>query len=144
MTVGYWPDLKVLGRFGAVGVAATVSYFSITALLGHPIAGFDPIVAHTLGVATSLIVSYWGHHRFTFRADGAHSFYLPRFVLVSAVLYLLSTAAMAFGRYGMVLNHTLVTAGIAIGYPIMSYLLNALWTFARASDKHWSAERGKE
>jgi putative flippase GtrA len=131
MSVGYWPDLKLLGRFGAVGLAATVGYFAITAGLGHMRVGFDPIVAHVLGISASLLVSYWGHHRFTFRADGAHAFYLPRFLLVTGFLFLLSTAAMAFGRYGLALDHTLVTAGIAVGYPLASYLLNALWTFAR-------------
>jgi putative flippase GtrA len=135
MTAGYWRALLVLGRFGAVGMAATISYFGIAAWLGHPRVGLDPIFAHVLGVGTSLVVSYVGHHRFTFRAEGAHDFYLPRFLLVTGVLFLLSTAAMAFGRYGLGLNHTLVTAGIAVGYPIMSYLFNALWTFARAGQK---------
>jgi putative flippase GtrA len=135
MTAGTWPDIKLLGRFGAVGLIATVSYFAITAGLGHSAIGFDPVVAHVLGTSASLLVSYAGHHRFTFRADGAHAFYLPRFLLVTGILFLLSTAAMAFGRYGLGLDHTLVTAGIAVGYPIMSYLLNALWTFARAGQR---------
>ena len=119
-----------LARFGVVGVAATFVYFAITTVLGqHPI-GIDPIAANTLGVAASLSVSYFGHHRYTFRVLGEHERYLPRFLGVTAGLFLLSTAAMAIARYVWVLDHTVVTACIAVCYPLASYLLNLSWTFS--------------
>lgn len=119
-----------LGRFGVVGVAATFVYFTITTALGQPPIGMDPIAANTLGVVASLSVSYFGHHRYTFRALGEHERYLPRFLIVTAGLFLLSTAAMAIARYVWVLDHTVVTACIAVCYPLVSYLLNLSWTFS--------------
>ena len=127
----YWSDVTTLFRFGAVGALATLLYFVITAALGHPAIGLDPIAAHVLGTVASLFVSYFGHHRFTFQVQGAHDVHFPRFLIVTAALFVLSTAVMAIGRYGLALDHTLVTAAIAIGYPLASYGLNRLWTFAQ-------------
>jgi putative flippase GtrA len=119
-----------LGRFGMVGVVATFIYFAITTILGRPPIGMDPLAANTLGVAASLSVSYFGHHRYTFRMLGEHERYLPRFLIVMAGLFLLSTVAMAIARYVWVLDHSLVTASIAVCCPFVSYLLNLLWTFS--------------
>ena len=126
----FWLNVARLGRFGIVGVAATFVYFAVTTALGRPPIGMDPIAANTLGVAVSLSVSYFGHHRYTFRALGEHERYLPRFLIVTAGLFLLSTAAMAIARYVWILDHTVVTACIAMCYPVVSYLLNLLWTFS--------------
>ncbi len=131
LTLKFWPYVSTLFRFGAIGALATLLYFMVTAALGQPAIGIEPITAHVLGTAASILVSYFGHHRFTFQMQGAHDFHFPRFLTVTAALFVLSTAVMAIGRYGLTLNHTLVTAAIAIGYPIASYVLNRLWTFAR-------------
>jgi len=128
--LGIWSRLTTLVRFGAVGVAATLTYFMITVVLGRPAIGLEPVAANTIGVAVSLVVSYLGHHSFTFQLRGDHDIYFPRFMIVTAALFALSTAAMAIGRYTLGLDHTTVTGAIAVGYPVASYLLNLLWTFS--------------
>jgi putative flippase GtrA len=119
-----------LGRFTIVGLAATFVYFAITAALGRPPIKMNPIVANAFGVATSLSVSYLGHHRYTFNAVGKHERYLPRFLIVTACLFILSTVVMTVARYVWFVDFTVVTACISIGYPLASYVLNMLWTFS--------------
>ena len=131
----FWSNVARLGRFGIVGAAATFVYFAITAGLGRPPIEMEPIAANAVGVAASLLVSYFGHHRYTFRALGNHERYLPRFLTVTAGLFLLSTAAMAIARYVWRLDHIVVTAFIAVGYPVLSYILNLLWTFSHRGDQ---------
>ena len=120
-------------RFGVIGLLATATYFLTTVVLGNSPINMEPIAANTIGFAFSVVVSYVGHHQFTFRVDGAHGYYFPRFISVTVVLFLLSTAAVAVFRDVLGYNHTLITAAIAVSYPIASYALNFLWAFARRS-----------
>lgn len=131
LRLALWLHLVTLGRFGVVGVAATLTYFAVTTILGRPPIGINSVAANALGVFASLWVSYFGHHRYTFDVPGQHERYLPRFLIVTAGLFLLSSAAMALGRNVWALDHTLVTALIAVFFPLISFLLNSLWTFAQ-------------
>ena len=54
---------------------------------------------------------------------------LPRFLFVTLSLFFLSTLGMGASRHLWHLDHTLVSAGIAMYYPVANYLLNCLWTF---------------
>ncbi|MDB5582189.1 MAG: polysaccharide biosynthesis protein GtrA [Bradyrhizobium sp.] len=123
-----------LARFGIVGVSATLVYFSVTAVLGGTSINLNPIISNMLGVAASLSISYFGHHRFTFSALGQHGRYLPRFLFVMTTLFLLSCGVMAAGSYLLKLNHTLLTAFIAVFFPAVSFLVNMLWTFAHKNE----------
>jgi putative flippase GtrA len=122
-----------VARFGVIGLLATATYFLTTVALGNPPVSMEPIAANTIGFILSVVVSYVGHHRFTFRMDGAHGYYFPRFISVTVVLFLLSTAAVAVFRDILGYSHTLVTATIAVSYPVASYALNFLWAFTRRS-----------
>ena len=88
-------QLAATSRFAVVGLVATGVYFGITAGLGSRVVGMEPVTASTLGFLVSVLVSYLGHHRFTFRVSGRHGFYLPRFLFVTLSLFFLSTLAMA-------------------------------------------------
>ncbi|UZE48078.1 GtrA family protein [Rhodopseudomonas sp. P2A-2r] len=129
--------LPVIGRFGMVGIIATLLYFMTTTILGRPPFSIDPVAANSAGVAVSLLFSYLGHHRFTFGVASGHGRSLPRFLIVSGGLFVLSSAAMAAARYVWSYDHMLVTACITICYPVMSYLINSAWTFAeRPTGEH--------
>lgn len=123
-----------LFRFGIVGVAATIVYFTVATLLGRPPIDMDPVKANAVGVAASLLISYIGHHRFTFRVSGDHGYYLTRFLIMTTLLFILSSGIMALLRYVWKIDHTVATAGIAVGYPIVSYILNLAWTFVEKAD----------
>jgi hypothetical protein len=61
--------LSVIARFGTVGIIATLLYFMTTMILGRPPFAIDPLAANSAGVAVSLLFSYLGHHRCTFRVQ---------------------------------------------------------------------------
>lgn len=132
--------IKGLGRFGMVGVLSTLVYFVTASLLGRPPIGVNPVVANTLGVAVSLLVSYVGHHQYTFKVQDGHRRYLPRFLVVTAGLFVLSSAATAIASYVWLFDHVAVTACITVCYPIASYLLNSLWTFSHRQSSVKNAE----
>ncbi|WP_445492884.1 GtrA family protein [Rhodopseudomonas sp. RCAM05734] len=127
--------LALISRFGIVGIIATLLYFVTTTMLGRPPIGMDPVAANTVGVAVSLLFSYLGHHRYTFEVSGGHRQSLPRFLVVSASLFVLSSAAMAAARYAWGYDHLIVTACITVCYPVMSYIINSAWTFAESPTK---------
>ena len=119
-------------RFGIVGMISTMIYFVVTAVAGNPPFRLDPSLAHLAGFLCSVGVSYIGHHHFTFHVTGPHTYYAPRFLATTALLYVVSAVLMAASRYWLGLDHTLATAVVTVFYPIASYVLNSLWTFASA------------
>jgi putative flippase GtrA len=122
-------SIPELLRFGAVGITSTVTYFAVTAIAGNAPFLLDPVLANVLGFCVSILVSYLGHHAFTFKIKGTHGVYAPRFLASTAMLFVLATGMMAALRYWLQLDHTLSTAAVAVTYPIASYALNALWAF---------------
>jgi putative flippase GtrA len=124
--LGFLKRLATLVRFGVVGIAATITYFVVTALVGR---GLDPMLANVFGVAISLFVSYLGHFYFTFRIRGKHAVHLSRFLVVTFGLFILSTVVTGVACNVAGLDRVVVTACIAVCYPIASYVLNLGWTF---------------
>ena len=89
------PMTAQLWRFGVVGIAATITHFSVAIGLVE-LAGLPVLGANFLAFAVALGVSYGGNHRWTFERSDAHRRYLPRF------------AAVAIGGLG--LNQSIVWA----------------------------------
>lgn len=116
-------------RFALVGVAATATYFAVAMLLIGSRAGFDPVLASALASGTATLVSYAGHHRYTFVRKGRHRFYFPRFVAITGALFLLSTMAMYVFTHMIPIDPRYVAGAITVSYPIASYVLNFLWVF---------------
>ena len=127
-------NLPRVFRFGIVGIASTTTYFVVTAVAGNPPILLDPSLSNLLGFLTSVGVSYVGHHYFTFNVAGAgaHAHYAPRFLLTTAMLFAMSAIVMAASRYWAGLDHTKATAIVTVSYPLASYVLNTVWTFASA------------
>ncbi len=116
-------------RFALVGVAATATYFAVALLLIGSRASFDPVLASALASGTAILVSYAGHHRYTFARKGRHGFYFPRFVAITGALFVLSTVAMYVFTRMFPMDPRYVAGAITLCYPIASYVLNFLWVF---------------
>jgi putative flippase GtrA len=119
----------LLIRFGLVGAAATVTYFAATVAFVEWIA-LPPTVASVIGMALGFAVSYFGQHSFTFRAQTAHHYYFPRFLLAQAAIFLLSSAAMWAGTRWLKFDYRLVAGFISLAWPIFSFLAANFWVFA--------------
>ena len=123
------PATKVTLRFMATGIAATATYFALTLLLMAPPLRLEPVLASALGCGISILVSYLGHHSYTFERKGRHSFYVTRFIVVTTSLFLLSTLAMYVFTRMIPTDPLYVMFVVTAAYPIASYLLNLLWVF---------------
>ena len=116
--------------FGIVGASATAVYFGV-AIMVYTIPPFDthPAIAAFVASVASLLWSYAGHHRFTFRKTGSHYFYLPRFVGISVILSVMAVCGTYFATQSFGVDYQLATLGITISYPLASFALNRSWVF---------------
>src|SRR5579864_521758 len=124
--------LAQLIRFAVVGGFST-GMFLIGQYLFVGLLRFPVILGTTLSFAIGISISYIGHHAITFRRSGAHLHYGPRFVVVTALMLVISNLL----AYGMVtvagVNYLSGSLVIAIVYPVGSFVLQSLWVFAERS-----------
>ena len=116
------------GRFGIVGVASTLTHAGV-ALLAHALPGMTPTLANFTGFGVALTVSYLGHYHWTFASEAPHRSSLPRFLLISAALFLVSQVVVWLTTARLGYSMPIAAAFIVLSVPPASYFLNRLWTF---------------
>ena len=116
--------------FGLVGVTATAIYF-VVAIVLYAIPPFDthPASAAFLASVASVLWSYAGHHRFTFRKVGSHHLYLPRFVAISIILSTMAVCGTYFTVHTFGVDYQVAILGVTVSYPLASFVLNRGWVF---------------
>jgi putative flippase GtrA len=119
-------------RFSVVGIAATLTYLGLVNGLAAPIGTLSTFEAHLIGLSTGIVVSYLGHHAYTFRRKGRHGFYFWRFVAITAILFVAASAIAYAGDRWLGLPALVISLVVTVLYPAGSYLLHTLWTFAGA------------
>lgn len=119
--------LCLLLRFNLVGWAATGAYLGIGLALGLQ-ANADPMTVHLIAFPVSIVVSFLGHAYFTFRRSGVH--YIFRFAATTLVLFLVSSAVTYLLTESYEASSALTVTVVTFGYPILSFILHAAWTFA--------------
>lgn len=118
--------LCLLLRFNLVGWAATGAYFGIGLALGLKV-NAEPMAVHLIAFSVSIVVSFVGHSYFTFRRYGAR--YILRFAVTTLLLFLVSSAVTYFLTESYGVSSALTVTVVTIGYPILSFILHAAWTF---------------
>lgn len=122
------PRLRRLFSYGGVGLLVTAIYAFCTVFFVE-IAGFQPTTSSGLAYLSSFLVSFFANHHFVFRSKRHISNTAIRFMLVSAIVFFLSTSIMyltveVFGvlyLYGVVL--------VLVVIPLTNFLLHSRWTF---------------
>ncbi|MEH6834394.1 MULTISPECIES: GtrA family protein [Falsihalocynthiibacter] len=120
--------LKSVLKFGLVGGLATLVHITVGILWIR--FGLNPLVANFLAYITALIVSFWGHHSFTFNN---HNLPLgktaPRFLTTSALGFLLNELILAslVGLNLMSPSSALALATLLVAG--FTYLLSRRWVF---------------
>lgn len=123
--------MREVSTFAAVGVAATLTHL-VVAWLAHGF-GFSPQGANFLGWFVAVGVSFLGHARLTFRVGGPLFPYLPRFLLLSGVAFILSAAIIAFcEEVGLPFWTGLAMVGLTI--PPASYAIQRTAVFHDMAD----------
>jgi putative flippase GtrA len=119
--------MKILLRFGSVGVVATATY-AVLALLLETFTALSPVVAHAVAYGMAIPVSFYGQRTWTFRHKGRVSAAFWRFLLTNAVaLALTSTVVAQVDRLGW-------PSGIGTGFtvlavPAISFAMMKIWVF---------------
>lgn len=81
-------------RFGLVGLGATGVHFLVLSAAVHIFQVASLTVATVIGTCCGIVVSYLGHHRFTFAAVGGHVPRFSMFVVVYGVVMTLHGGLM--------------------------------------------------
>lgn len=120
--------LAQLGRFGIVGILATILHL-LAAYLANQIFELPPQLANFIGFLVAFFFSFIGHLRFTFSASGATSFYFPRFIGLSCMTLLLSSLIVYVTDEH--LNWPFLASIVAVGFavPLISFVVSKYWVF---------------
>ena len=118
-----------IARFAIVGGLAT-GLFMLCQYLFIGVLHLPTLLGTALSFAIGLPASYLGHHTLTFRRLGAHMYYGPRFLVVTAIMLILSNGLAFFMIEIAGFNYLAASAAIGITYPLGSFFLQRLWVFA--------------
>ena len=121
------PDWVVF-RFLGVGMAATGTYLCSATIL-NVFTRLAPVTVTAIALAISVILSYIGHHRFTFRLAGNHAACFTRFLVVSAILYGTSSGLVYVSVEQLRIPVIYTVIMVTVLYPVGSFFLHSLWTF---------------
>lgn len=122
-------DLRNIVTFGVVGILATIAHVAVAIALIE-IRFLQPFSANAIGFGAGFLVSYFGHHRFSFESGADHRQAMPRFLTIAGFGLFLNQAIV----YVMVnlaeLSYFFVLVVIIATVPPLTYLSSRRWAFA--------------
>jgi len=130
------PHREVVPRFVLVGcIAAAVHWAAVVALVEG--ASLPPLFANVGGWLVALGVSFFGHHRLSFRGHGASPRSAAwRFSTVSATGFLVNqTAYWAMLRWSGS-RYDIALAVVLVAVAGLTYALSRHWAFRRSARQH--------
>lgn len=120
--------LRSVLKFGLVGGMATLVHITVGILWIR--FGLNPLVANFLAYLTALVVSFWGHHSFTFNNHNQPlAKTAPRFLSTSVLGFLMNELILAsvVGLNLMSPSSALTLATLLVA--AFTYLLSKRWVF---------------
>ena len=121
-----------VGRFGAVGVAATATHYLVATLVLTAVGAY---AANLAGYLAAVGLSYQGHRRWTFRvsSDGmGNRWPFARFVVVSLAALGLSEAVLHLGLSVPGLPRSVALLFAVLTVPPVTFLATRFWVFRGA------------
>jgi putative flippase GtrA len=120
--------LRRISWFGLIGVASAALYAAGVSA-GSDLLGWSPMRANVTAFLLAMVCSYLGHHYLTFRANGDHETYVPRFLVQAvATCFLVSVVTWLVAQLGL---HYIVGVFAVIALiPLLNYIVLASWVFA--------------
>ena len=120
--------LKQLVRFGGVGGLATVVHV-LVALTMQRAFSIPPQGANLVGFSAAVLLSYLGHARFTFGVDAKSAPQFLRFLFLSGLGLLTSSATVWLVTGWLGSSFTVAMILVAILVPAASFVAMRLWVF---------------
>ncbi|MES0000061.1 GtrA family protein [Mesorhizobium sp. M0051] len=123
--------LKLLARFGLVGVAATILYAALAdVFVKSERFGFSPVQASLAAYAAAALFSYLAHRSVTFMSRGLHRSEAPRFLLLAAIGLAIAYGAPALltAKLGLPLIFPIMITCLLV--PAINFVVLHRWVFA--------------
>ncbi len=117
------------GRFGLVGVAATLGYLAIASGLEYA-TDLPSALINAVGLGASLLLSYAGHYYFTFNARSSHVRKGALFALSTAAI-VISAMAVQHLAQRLIASPYISYLAVTAYYPFASFVVHNLVTFRR-------------
>ena len=121
-------SLLQIGRFGIVGVAATVVH-GASLYLFVEWALLNPVVANSCAFLIAVVVSYVGHYRWTFNATSAHMNTFTKFFILALSGFLLNALIMEVVTNVAGLHYFIGFAIIVLTVPVATFVIGRHWVF---------------
>ena len=120
--------MSELGRFIAVGLAATGLYLLLCNVVFFRFFPMFPDLGNLAAQGLSLLFSYQCHRAFTFRSTATHRRDASRFLVSTAIAVTICAGAF---RGMLALGFSLFHATLFVSalYPALSFVLHFRWTF---------------
>ncbi|RJT41343.1 GtrA family protein [Mesorhizobium waimense] len=138
--------LKLLARFGFVGIAATILYAALAAAFTKSERiGFTPIQASLAAYATATLFSYLAHKSVTFVSGGSHQSEAPRFLLLAATGLAIAYGAPALLTVKLGLPLVIPVLVTCLLVPAINFFVLDRWVFAaRIPGQHGDRSRQRQ
>ncbi|RWQ38203.1 MAG: GtrA family protein [Mesorhizobium sp.] len=124
--------LKLLARFGLVGIAATILYAVLaTVLVKSEWIGVTPVQASLAAYAAAAVFSYLAHKSVTFMSSGSHRSEAARFLLLTAIGFGMAYAVPALMTMKLGLPPIIAILVTCLLIPAVNLLMLDRWVFAQ-------------
>ena len=115
-------------RFAGIGICATLVHVTVALAVGTAL-NLSPMSANLAGFTLAFVVSYLGHIKFTFRVATPNTSHLRRFLVLSALSLVLSSAITAIATaQGATLTQAMICVGLIV--PAVSFIGARFWAFS--------------
>jgi putative flippase GtrA len=123
-------DLRIVMRFVAVGITATLVYCVVALTLSGSLINMQMGSASALAFILSLLCSYLGHAKFTYRINDGHLRCGFRFAVVAGTLSVALSlfAEILVGPLGV--GRVYAVLIVAALYPPISFIIHSSWSFS--------------
>jgi len=115
-------------RFGAVGLATAVLYYSLL-YWGVEFLHFHAVAVSAMVYPIALTVNYLMHYRWTFATSSPHTTALKRYLFMTACGYVINLSTMYIGVSVLLVNYLLVQAVAMAVIVAWNYCLSSVWVF---------------
>ncbi|AZL16396.1 GtrA family protein [Rickettsiales endosymbiont of Stachyamoeba lipophora] len=122
------PPTHKLLRFIVVGIIVTLIHASILALLVEA-AHLAVLPANFIAFCIAFIISFLGHHHWSFKSTAKYRNSLPRFLACALLGILFNQVIMCISIEILRLNYRIGFIIIICVIPIITFIVNNFWAF---------------
>jgi putative flippase GtrA len=113
--------LSRIVRYCSVGFLITATYFAATVVAFEWTQAMS-IVCSLIGFFIALPIAYAGHRYISFRSTGRHVVELPRFIVATSTMFVVSSVSIVVF---VDLLHTITSLLV----PLVNFLVLQMWVF---------------